>query len=262
MNAIERLMTCDKLLEHYGGRLAESLRMGNQQDEPPALMLQRACTYGRQVIAALMLMIRQGEQYALFLAPIARPFYELAVRVLWATREPNGWQRLQVHWAEPDKKWAEDMKNDSVLGDHAKLILNCTEEVLRRTDAGGERFRSAPDMKQLLKDIERHNVSDGFKEPDGFAIYEYANVYRLLCRPAHAQITTIGQVKPNPLLHQAVIAVIIAVRSLLHACCHVASSAKEKDIEDADLQIVPLIRGSKDATFEELREHGETGEAE
>lgn len=261
MNAIERLAACDRLLEHCGGLLGGSLREGNQQDEPPALILQRAFAYGRQDLAALIQMIQKGEGYALFLAPIARPFYELAARVLWATREPSGWQRLQAHWAEADKKWATEMKDDSELGDHAKLVLARADEVLKRTDATGQPFRPAPNLQQTLTDIERHNTGGGAKTPVGFAAYEYANVYRLLCRPAHAHITTIGQVKPDRLLHQAVVVAVLAVRSLLHACCHVASSTKEDDIEDCDVQIVPLIKGTRDTTFDELRKNGDAGDA-
>ena len=106
-------------------------------------------------------------------------------------------------------------------------------------------------MQQMLREIEQHNIDDDFIErSSGNASFEYTNLYRILCRPTHAHMSTLGLSKPDSLLHHAVIGVILADRLLLHAFCHVAAENKPEEVEVVDRYMIELIKGCKEVCYE------------
>jgi hypothetical protein len=253
MNAIDRLKRCEELLSFCGRISEECLTKGNQQDEPPAIMLKRAFAFGRKTIASMILLIRGGQDHALFLPVIIRPFYELSIRIQWACREKLGWQRLQVYLADENRKWAGEARRMEFVSDLAESILRESEEVLNRSDEHGASIQKAPDLQQMLRGIEERNIKDGLAEKsEGGASIEYTNVYRTLCRPAHAHMTVIAIDKPDAFLQQAVIAVILATRALLHAYCHVGAKNKSEEIEAVEQEMCGLLAGCKELNHDNL----------
>jgi hypothetical protein len=55
--------------------------------------------------------LRDDEGNAVLACTLLRSFYELAVRLLWASKEPDGWWRLNVYFADEAEKWANDFQD-------------------------------------------------------------------------------------------------------------------------------------------------------
>ena len=244
-----RLRSCIEMLNFYGGRLDKSLEAGNQSDEPPAVMIQRAFAFGRTAMEMLIVVAGQEAKYGVCAPSVCRPYYELATRILWATREPGGWQRLQAHWANEDRKWAESAVKMPSLAEHARGILKHRKDVLSRTDRHGVPWKPAPSIETTLKDIERRDLDDGIREePRGFATYEYTNIYRLLCRLAHAHAVAIAHT-PESHRNHAVSAAVVATFALLRALAQVGEPTTEAARQATEIvgqKIVKVFKGETD----------------
>ena len=137
---IQKLRSCIDLLDQYEKPLRESLEGGGQMEEPPAVMLLRGFAFGRATLKAMVAVADGGDEACgVCLPTLCRPFYELAVKVLWASREPDGWERIQAQ-REGGKTFvistnnmveAESLCDRLLIIDHGKAIALDTPENLK-----------------------------------------------------------------------------------------------------------------------------------
>lgn len=238
--AIAALTDCRSNLAEHAAIMKQAVGAGDQQAEPPAIMFQRAFDFGLQAIDAIIRLLGDGEQYALHACTLCRPFYETAVRLLWASRTPDGWQRLQAYYANEDRKWADEARRISSTAEIAASTRQHREEILERTDETGEKFCIAPGMQQLLRDVVKHDMIEGIREEsDRSADFDYTNVYRFLCKAAHGHMTSLG--RPASLLRHAKYGTIMAIWCLLQAQCHVGAKDFSKEIDVIGKKLMKII---------------------
>ncbi len=237
---ISALTGCRAILEEHATIMAQSVAAGNQQDEAPSVMFQRAFDFGLQTIDAIISLLGDGEKDALQACTLCRPFYETAVRLLWASRTADGWQRLQAYFANEDRKWADEATRIPSTAAVAAATGEHRREILERTDDTGEKFSPAPRMQQLLRDVVKHDMIEGIREKsDRAADFDYTNVYRFLCKAAHGHMTSLG--RPAGLLRHAKYGTIMATWSLLQAHCHVGAADFRKEIDVIGKKLMTII---------------------
>lgn len=130
-DSIRKLTSCIDLLDLYEKPLLESLHAGSQLDQPPAVMLTRAYTFGRTTIRSMVTLAKEPDvDYSVCAPTLCRPYYELAMRILWASRTNDGWQRLQADCANEDKRWAKRAVEIPAWKKHAQRVLDHAESVL------------------------------------------------------------------------------------------------------------------------------------
>jgi len=247
-NALARLKDCQGILAEYQGALREGLRLSEQEDDVPAVMLQRAFDFGVRTISAALVLMQDGDRHSVFVSIVCRPFYELSTRLLWATRAPGGWQRLQAYWASEDMKWAREAETMPPLDAHARAVGAARQEVLARTDPGGEVYSPAPVVQQLLQEIQAHDLAEGIQDRGSdAAAFNYANVYRILCRGAHAHMAAIAPEKPEAVVLHAATAVVLATWMLVQAFLHVAAADPKKEIEVVGRRFIEIMRKTQEA---------------
>ncbi len=94
---------------------------------------------------------------------LLRPLYELAIRLLWASRKADGWQRLEFYHANEMRKWAEEFKvlqNPAIVKKGEELVQQHQQEAAHKwRDALGKPIKPAPSILDVLKDIEEQDVA-------------------------------------------------------------------------------------------------------
>ncbi len=246
----QKLRSYIDLLNLYEKPLRESLEDGGQTEDPPAVMLLRAFAFGRATLKAMIAVADQGDQECgVCLPTLCRPFYELTVRVLWASRQPDGWQRLQAYCANEDKKWAKRAVEIPSWAEYAQPVLDNAKSVLDRTDAKGKCYRLAPDMAETLQQVEQHDIDCGIKSGGkGSALFEYANLWQMMCGTAHAHVVRIAR---SPEAHTliALSGAVVATFAMLRATAVV--TAPDADglnhaVEVMGRQINGILKGETD----------------
>lgn len=237
---------CRQLLQDYRDILDRCLRKSGQHDDAQAIMLLRGFEFGLRTVQGMDVLTAADEDNALLACTLCRPFYETAVRLLWASRTHNGWQRLQAHWAKEDVKWAREAERIPSVAEHAKRIREAREDVLHRTDGYGNSFGPLPNMRQMLREITEHDVADGLlTEGDGVAEFDYTNFYRILCQAAHGHMVAIG--RPCSFRRHARCGALMAAWALLQACCHVAAGDLESEIKVAGKRVMRILQDGRHA---------------
>jgi hypothetical protein len=154
-------------------------------------------------------------------ATLVRPVFEMSIHLLWATGEPDGWARLQKSWALRKDKWikaAAPYPESKPLADSFRPKV---ESVLRRLDAHGKEFRNAPNVREMLEQIDKHDGARGMSTPCDNWAAQYPGVYQILCGPSHADLMDIGKLKAGRFEKMVVTAVMAATWALLRVCCDV-----------------------------------------
>ena len=156
---------------------------------------------GRTTVEAMIVLAERNDEYGVCAPTLCRPFYELATRLLWAARAPDGWQRLLVSWFKQNLKWADRLVGlpMPITVQTAEQLRDQAREGLSRKDQGGNAYKAAPDMWETLRQIEQEDVRDGvLQEGQKIAERRYAQAWIMLCRPAHGHV---GAIDIPPGLH-------------------------------------------------------------
>lgn len=246
---LQPLQECRSLLAKYRSELANSACLGNQQHEPPFVIVDRVFDFVDRSVIATDALLQVGDSYAVFACTISRSAFETAVRVLWGARTEYGWQRLQAYWVDEDNKWAKEaVKIPSLLAAHATAIRPAQEAVLQRIGPSGKRFDPAPGMRMLLRDIEKYNVEDALFPPDvNFAARVYTNVYRVLCRSAHGHISAIGPLPPGSNLPTVRSALVFAVLMTIQTANILAAVDPQEETRSVAMKLMRLLNYSNEA---------------
>ncbi|MHC4064182.1 MAG: DUF5677 domain-containing protein [Planctomycetota bacterium] len=121
---------------------------------------------------------------------LLRSLFETAIRYLYASREPDGWQRLQADAASKDLRWAQKATERPELAPEAQELLK-NEQWLARAKEGKE----LPDVREMLRTIDRRLREDEGKadKPESvFGEYSYFTVYGIMSRPVHGHILALS----------------------------------------------------------------------
>lgn len=221
---------CGELLQEYGAKIRDVLRDGNQENEAPAVMINRSYSFGLRSIDGITTLLTADPDNALLACALCRPLYETGIRLLWASRSSDGWLRLQKYWANEDRKWAQEVVAFPELASHARTFLDSRLEVLGRSGSADAKCQPAPGIQQLLKEVEDADHSTGvLDDEDGNAAYDYANIYRMLCHGAHGHMAAIG--RPSDYLRFVKAGVIKSVSALLRSTCYVGATDPRAEIQ-------------------------------
>lgn len=255
MNAAERIEALARLLHTYGRALAESVQRSGQENDPPAIAFQRAFDFGRGTLRSAALLLNKRREH-LGAITLVRGFYELAMRMLWSSREPAGWQRFQVYYVRQDKVWAEEAKAHPQFTRIAEHLCQLADPILSRTDPAGKPYDPMPgNLETVLADNEKRDVKEGELTAIGPGKpFQYTHVYRMMCRPAHGNVFPLTDEFPKPDLRHLVIGSGYATFALLRAACAVGAADEKAELESYGKQIIDTISGSRELSLDDLPE--------
>ncbi len=237
----ERFDDLTHLLAEHESHFLHAIAKGKQEDDVPALMLKYALQFGQRTIESIEILMNASVE-TIFPCALSRAYYELAIRLLWASRERHGWEQLQTYFYNEDKKWSQEAVEMPEIASHAQQVLQSSKEVLGRQYANGETYKVAPSLEQMLREIEDCDISQGIRQKDcRAAAYEYTNIYRIICRPAHAHIQAISA-PGDSFFGPIVFAIGLATFSLLRAVRYVGASDPGKEIKAIELKIVDTLK--------------------
>lgn len=161
MNIVERLETLIRLLEGCRSIFTEKVEQSHQENDPPAIAFQRAFPFGANTLRSTVLLLKQRKDYLSGIT-LVRGFFELAMRLFWASREPSGWNRLQVYYVEQDKTYFNEIKVHEKFEKSATHCLDLATEVLARKDEHGQHYKSMPkNLDTVIVDINKRDVKEG-----------------------------------------------------------------------------------------------------
>ena len=229
MSDLQVLDDCCQVLDDYRRCFERGIKANNHQDDPPAIMLVRGLAFWRQSLKATRLLLSEGGYEAQACA-VCRAFFEVAIRLLWASRENWGWARLQTYWAKEDKKLAEDLKDVPDLAQAAGELLRFSKEVLDRRDEGGDPIKTAPKMPETIADIEKRDKVES-RTSLVSSKYSYAWLYRGLCRGAHGHISVLDPPSryAKGFRRLGCRAAVLAASALLLALVHVVGEEDQRE---------------------------------
>lgn len=223
-SVIRVLDGCEVLRGKYAKIFSCSIAKSNQEYDPPAIILKRVFEFGRLTLAGMRVLLESAEREgnAILACTLVRPYYEAATRVLWASRAPYGWDRLITYHAKEDLKWAKEAQRFPGTSELAGRKIEEASKLLDRKDDAGRPFDPAPPLPQLLKESAEQNVREGLTmtDPNDSSGYEYSNLYRWLCRPAHGHVCALA-IPSGYLRHtgaSAIGATCMLLQAYYHAC--------------------------------------------
>ena len=193
-------------------------------------------------------LLRDDEGNVVLACTLLRSFYELSIRLLWASREPDGWRRLEVYFATEIKKWANDCKdlpNPDVTELASKLLQRHQEvqEVENWKDSSGNAVKPAPKIWQILEEIVGHDVQCAPSiVQTGLGKHMYVIFYRILCRASHAHIEAIGGAFNGMYSSYARFGALLAATAYLTAFIHHTSQSPDTDVSTMLVIFGPLLQ--------------------
>lgn len=211
---------CSKLLKMISDcrtRMAEARAQGARIEPPVGLMLERGLDFTCDTLKAIR------EQYARSRIPqseiLLRALFEVSVSLLWASRERDGWKRLQADAAITDRTWAEKARSHP---DHAATAKAVLADPIRAACA--KNGKALPNMRQMLQAISDRDQAaavSGQANTD-LGDYLYYAIYGLLSRTTHGHLVAIKrqiavQTKTAYLRTGVVICVLFTIRAVYHA---------------------------------------------
>jgi hypothetical protein len=241
MNTIGYISDLEKFLTDLEPGLASAIVHANCQENPTAILMTGALGFGQKTLSAMRSLLESGAD-PVFACVLSRPFYETAVRMLWAARESHGWDRLLTYYANQDKKWGREAIEIPGMREVVHRALKTPTEVLAWTDSSGRKFEDAPPLKTMLTDIEARDRESNLSGDEDAQI-RYAYLYRPLCWAAHGHIKALV---PSPqgqffFLSLACNAAMGACWSLYEAYCHMAQEAPRPAIVASRARILEIM---------------------
>jgi len=180
-----------------------------------AVILDLALGYCIQTIDGVLLLLGKSldaQAYALM-----RPLAELSVRVLWASRVNNGWQRIVADAARERLRWAKQAKRAEGLESAGSLLMSVPgiESVASRP--------TLPDTRSMLIQIHEADVQAGYYphggESEWSADLQYA-IFSHFHFPAHGDMDAIVPGAHDRMRRLTRTSLIESSRRLAHAVCH------------------------------------------
>ena len=236
---------CAALLEKHSAALPRPDAAGSQSAESAIRMLWLAGDHGLRTIRGMARLLRDDEGNAVLACTLLRPFYELSIRLLWASREPDGWRRLVVYFATEIRKLANDCKDSPNPGiaELASKLLQRDRGVEKWKDSSGNAVRPAPNIRTILEEIVGHDAQRGSPFAHaGLGKQQYSILYRILCRASHAHIEAIGGAFDGMYSAYACVGALNAAAHYLTAFIYHTSQSPVKDVSTMLVTFGPLLQ--------------------
>lgn len=190
MNAF---MKYTNLMEEFIDKFsAQTAKAGRANDDMP-ILVQGSMRFTLRALKAMNAVLDQDEENVVLCCVLCRTCYELAVRLLWAAREPNGWQRLWALWEKETVKFVESAKTIPFLAPHVQDFPSAEDREAYRRGLSADRVPAhAPDLAAMIQRIDQRNVEERLTDHSSVVPREdYVSVYQLLCRATHAHVATV-----------------------------------------------------------------------
>ena len=227
MNEDKQIAACLRCLDKCAPSLADPV---SPELASPVTMLRAALDIGRKTLTVMYRTIEIGDDAYLCLPTICRPYWEISVRILWASRELNGWDRQYKYFATELQKHAEKaMKFDEWRENYAPR-LEMTKKILRRSDARGKPFKNAPLVNQMLSANEEEDIREGIVGkvfPERGSEFRNVALWLAMCGPSHAQLMDL-KYEPRFHLTLATSGAIDATANTLRACGYASAGTQEE----------------------------------
>ena len=205
---------------------------------------------GCETTAAVKVLLASGDEMLHPAISCCRPFFELSLRLLWASRVKYGWDRLHEWFVREEIKWANLVIPIPELADVAKEILRTTHSVEGQKAENGTVIKAAPGFEQTLKDVEHCNNDDGIQS-DFQPGFEYNFVYRKLCQYAHGHIRVILEKRPGRMRDWTVLVPCKSTLALIQ-CYHrtVGTDVDNDQARNTDIvRLLSALRSSGNTSF-------------
>ena len=219
-DSIKIIEVSQGILSTYSQELARTLDGNGQLEDPPAQMIFTGTRFADETYGTLRHVLNNDGSDVLC-ATLVRPVFEMSIRLLWATGEPDGWVRLQTSWATGKDKWIKSAAPYPECKPLADSLRPKVDDVLARRDVHGRDFKNAPDVREMLKKLDEHDAVRGLSTPCDNWSAQYPGVYQLLCGPSHGDMIDIGKLKSGRFEKTVVTAAIAATWTLLRVCSDV-----------------------------------------
>jgi hypothetical protein len=193
--------------------------------------------HGLRTIRGMNRLLRDGEENAVLTCALLRPFYELSVRLLWASREVDGWQRLEFYFEDETRRWENACKDSR----DARLVKLGGDLLHRRQeregnkwrDASGNAIKPAPrNMDQVINEVTKHDPSNGLAIKENAGPVMYTVFYRVICGPSHGHVEALTGARDAMYLNCAGLGTCLAVGTLLAAFIRRTSQSPETDVRE------------------------------
>ena len=220
--ALDRVLAdCAELVRGYEHWLSELCEQHGVASDFPALALNSAFRFGPQSLEAMSLLFER-RHFGWQAAMICRGLYEISTRLLWASREDNGWRRLQVHWAKEEVRFLKPMKEVPRFREAIGLELAELNGVIQQEDTDGKALTGAPVMWDTIQAIDEMDRREKVQVVSSdFCFKEYVLAWKSLCLAVHAHPNWIERMHREEAFDKQVVrAAVLGVRNLLRAFCH------------------------------------------
>jgi hypothetical protein len=244
-NVVGVLDNCAALLDEYSKAFGRPDSAERTAVVFADQILGLARDHGLRTIRAMNRLLGDDEGNVALACTLLRPFYELSVRLLWASREVDGWLRLEFYFARESRKWENACKDsgDTRLAKLGSDLLQRREEreVTKWKDGSGNTIKCAPDIYQTLKESEGHDAPKDHTIGKNSGRVIYTTLYRVICRPAHAHIEPLTGTHDTMYLNAAGYGACLAGTALLTALIYHTSQCPGADVEKMLARFMPLL---------------------
>lgn len=213
--------------------LDRSLEVVAKMELGPYISMRLSLGFALESLRAIRdLLYRQSVPQA---AVLTRTLLELSTRTLWAVNIPNGWNRLILLAASENAKRARELEG---FGGFEAI---CEKALKNKEDVGGLLgCDPAPQIAQMLRDIEGADASRGFVEKQHSCVtFEYASVFKDMMSVAHPNPVTLTLFDSRSLERNVVLACIHSAYQIVRALWQLLG----KDWQPIARQTAELITG-------------------
>lgn len=250
---IRQIKRCISLLDHFDKPVQHSLTLGEQNDDPPAIMLTRCIAFGRNTLTGMLSLIEGDSCSWVCLPSICRPYFELSNKLLWASRRTDGWLRLQVDAADQELKLVRDL---TALPSFAILAETKSSKLSRFIESTrSEGAQQLPAFNLILDEIEKRDRDCGLTDgSDRNALFQYACLYRIMSGTVHGNVVSIAK-QPEYHLTIGVNAAIMGTFAALRATCVIfceSDSHRKSSVEQIAEKVMTVMRDQDAFTLADL----------
>ncbi len=224
-------------LEKYSSTFPKPDDTIGKPEHPKIITLWLAMDHGLRTIRSMSRILKNDENDVVLACILLRPFFELSVRLLWASCETDGWIRLFASYTNESKKWADGLKKISVPGIDKKAIdkiadneLQECQEFANCKDSRGIPIKKAPDFRKFLDDLDIEN--NPLRVHGNWGRVHYVLLYQMLCHASHTHIKTLTRELDRIYLSFISIGAFTAAGNLLLAFMHQTSKSPKINIQN------------------------------
>ncbi len=176
---LARLPQAVSLLNDCEAKLSDA-RLGSASDEAAIRhIIELHLVFARDTIEIVAeLLSKQRVSHARILL---RSLFEVALAILWASHQKDGWKRLVADSARRDLEWAEKAKSCPGLADASRSVLNDEHR-----QAWADRAKSLPNVRTMAEGCDEAVHWD-------LGLYSYFAIYGLFSKATHGDLSLLNE---------------------------------------------------------------------